>query len=103
MHSTIARLKKNLPAFLTVEQYCELRNCSRATTYKDMHRVDGLAVKIGPSTRLRRDVALDQMARAASPQPWVPMKDRSGDPAIDRARSRGTTAAQRVRTQEAHT
>jgi hypothetical protein len=76
MRPTIAKLRKTLPAFLTLEEYCALRNRCRASAFNDMRRVRGLGVKIGPHTRIVRDVALDEMARAQAPLPWLPQKDR---------------------------
>jgi hypothetical protein len=78
MLSEIDKLRESLPELLTLEEYCALRERSRASAFNDMRRVAGLAVKIGPRgqhTRIKRDVALDEMAKAQTPQPWVPLKD----------------------------
>jgi hypothetical protein len=76
MRPTIAKLRKTLPAFLTIEQYCELTGRCRASAFKDMRLISGLGVKLGAQTRIVRDVALDEMERAQAPLPWIPLKDR---------------------------
>jgi hypothetical protein len=80
MFTELEKLRKSLPELLTIEEYCELRARSRPSAYNDIKRISGLAVKIGAygqHTRIVRDVALEEMARAETPQPWLPQKDRA--------------------------
>jgi hypothetical protein len=77
---TIAKLKKTLPEFLTIPQYCTLKDCCRASAYNDLRRISGLGVKLGARTFIVRDVALDEMARAEEPIPWVPQEERTKNP-----------------------
>jgi hypothetical protein len=72
MNPTIERLRKTLPEYLTVPQYCDLVGCSRVTAYNDMRRVPGLGIKLGWRTLLDRNIALDIMAKATEPVPWTP-------------------------------
>ena len=62
---------QNFSEFLTIEQYCalevELAGRCRASAFNDMRRVRRLAVKIGPHTRIVRDVILEEMERAQTP------------------------------------
>jgi len=81
MPSTIAKLRKTLPEFLTIEQYCALAGRCRASAFNDMHRVPRLGVKIGAHTRINRDIALAEMERAQAPLRWLPQKDRFTAPA----------------------
>jgi hypothetical protein len=104
MRFEIAKLKKTLPKFLTVTEYCTLRQCCPASAYNDFRRVNGLAVKIGPNTFVVRDIALDELARAQELTPWVPQKDRLGVLAnvtskapSSRQRDKQTVAARRKR------
>jgi hypothetical protein len=80
MRPTIAKLRKTLPQFLTIKQYCTLKDCCRASAYNDLRRIAGLGVKLGPNTFIVRDVALDEMARAEEPIPWVPQEKRTSTP-----------------------
>jgi hypothetical protein len=73
MINTIEKLRKILPPFLTVHQYRRVKNCSEATAYNDLRAKPGLGVKFGYSTRIVRDVMLDEMARSPA---WIPQKDR---------------------------
>jgi hypothetical protein len=80
MRPTIAKLQKTLPEFISITEYCEILGCCRATAYNHMRRVSGLGVKIGSRTFIVRDVALDEMARAGEPHPWIPNKERTNSP-----------------------
>jgi hypothetical protein len=80
MRPTIAKLRKTLPDFIPVTEYCKIKGCCRATAYHDMRHISGLGVKIGPNTFIVRDVALDEMARAEEPIPWVPQEKRTSTP-----------------------
>jgi hypothetical protein len=77
MRPTIAKLRKTLPEFLSIIEYCNLKGCCRASAYNDLRRIAGLGVKLGPNTFIVRDVALDEMARAEEPIPWVPQEKRT--------------------------
>lgn len=96
MRSPIAKLRKTLPEYLRCEEYCALRERSRASAFSDLRRVSGLGVKIGSSTFFVRDVALDEMAREQAPRPWVPQKDCAAAPAKD-ATSKKSPRSQRQR------
>jgi hypothetical protein len=74
MKDTIKKLRETLPPFLTVRQYCAVKNCCEATAYNHLRDRPGLGVKDGYSTKIVRDVMLDQMAHMP---PWVPAKDRA--------------------------
>jgi hypothetical protein len=80
MRSTIENLRKILPPFLTVRQYCAVKNCCEATAYNHLRARPGLGVKDGYSTKIVRDVMLDQMAHMP---PWVPAKDRAHKAKVD--------------------
>jgi hypothetical protein len=69
----IEKLREELPALLKLKQYCHVRNRCLASAYNDLRRVPGLGVKDGRSTRIVRDVMLDDMARMPE---WIPEKDR---------------------------
>jgi hypothetical protein len=71
----IKRLREILPPLLTVQQYCRVMNRCQASAYSDLRNIPGLAVKVGGSTRIVRDVMLDAMARLPE---WIPQKDRVG-------------------------
>jgi hypothetical protein len=73
----IERLRETLPPLLKIKQYCHVRNRSQASAYNDLHRIPGLGVKDGRSTRIVRDVMLDDMARMPE---WIPEKDRLQNP-----------------------
>ena len=73
MHDTIKKLRATLPPLLTLRQYCAVRNCCEASAYRDLRAKPGLGVKVGYSTRIVRDVMLDEMARLPA---WTPLKDR---------------------------
>jgi hypothetical protein len=45
-----------------------------------LRRISGLGVKLGARTFIVRDVALDEMARAEEPIPWVPQEERTKNP-----------------------
>jgi len=75
VRDTIERLKEILPPLLTVQQYCRVMNRCQASAYSDLRNIPGLAVKVGGSTRIVRDVMLDEMARLPE---WIPQKDRVG-------------------------
>jgi hypothetical protein len=80
MRPTIAKLRKTLPEFIPVTEYCEIKGCCRATAYNDMRRISGLGVKLGARTFIVCDVALDEMARAEEPIPWAPQEERTKNP-----------------------
>jgi hypothetical protein len=69
-----ADLKAQLPALMTIPEYCTVMRRGRASAYKDMKRIPGLAVKLGKSTRILRDVMLAEMANLPV---WTPEKDRT--------------------------
>jgi hypothetical protein len=90
MFTELEKLRKSLPELLTIEEYCELRARSRPSAYNDMKRISGLAVKIGAYgqlTRIVRDVALEEMTKAETPQPWLPQKDRAPANGVRRKKS----------------
>src|SRR5215831_752950 len=110
MRPTISKLRKTLPALLTIEQYCELTGRCRASAFKDMRLISGLGVKLGAQTRIVRDVMLDEMAREQAPQPWIPLKDRDRAAAnvaalkkSTRPRSKESATARRQRDGEVRT
>ena len=49
MRNTIKRLKKALPPFLTVQEYCRLMKRCQASAYHDLKNKPGIAVKVGGS------------------------------------------------------
>ena len=73
MRDFIEKLRETLPPLLKLKQYCHVRNRCLASAYNDLKRVPGLGVKDGRSTRIVRDVMLDDMARMPE---WIPEKDR---------------------------
>ena len=73
MRDTVEKLRKILPPLLTIRQYCAVKNCCEATAYNNLRAKPGLGVKVGYSTRIVRDVMLDEMARLPA---WIPQKDR---------------------------
>ena len=73
----IEKLRETLPPLLKLKQYCHVRNRCLASAYNDLKRVPGLGVKDGRSTRIVRDVMLDDMARMPE---WIPEKDRRQNP-----------------------
>jgi hypothetical protein len=77
MRDFIERLRETLPPLLKLKQYCHVRNRCLASAYKDLKRIRGLGVKDGRSTRIVRDVMLDDMARLPE---WIPEKDRLQNP-----------------------
>jgi len=77
MRDTIEKLRATLPPLLTIAQYCHTMNRCAASAYNDFKKHPGLAVKNGGSTRVVRDVMLDEVM--AHLQMWVPERDR--DPA----------------------
>jgi hypothetical protein len=99
MRTTVEKLRKILPPLLTVRQYCAVKNCCEATAYNHLRTTPGLGVKDGYSTKIVRDVMLDQMAHMP---PWIPQKDRPPwIPAKDRAsRTKATTRKSSARPQK---
>ena len=77
MRDFIERLRETLPPLLKIKQYCDVKNCCQASAYNDLKRIPGLGVKVGRSTRIVRDVMLDDMARLPE---WIPEKDRLQNP-----------------------
>ena len=77
MRDFIERLRETLPPLLKIKQYCHVKNCCQASAYNDLKRIPGLGVKVGRSTRIVRDVMLDDMARLPA---WIPEKDRLQNP-----------------------
>ena len=77
MRDFIERLRETLPPLLKIKQYCHVKNCCQASAYNDLKRIPGLGVKVGRSTRIVRDVMLDDMARLPE---WIPEKDRLQNP-----------------------
>jgi len=77
MRDFIERLRETLPPLLKIKQYCHVKNCCQASAYNDLKRIPGLGVKVGRSTRIVRDVMLDDMARLPE---WIPEKDRRQNP-----------------------
>ena len=77
MRDFIERLRETLPPLLKIKQYCHVKNCCQASAYNDLKRIPGLGVKVGRSTRIVRDVMLDDMARMPE---WIPEKDRRQNP-----------------------
>jgi hypothetical protein len=77
MRDVIERLRETLQPFLTIKQYCHVKNCCQASAYNDLKRIPGLGVKVGRSTRIVRDVMLDDIARLPK---WIPEKDRRQNP-----------------------
>jgi hypothetical protein len=73
----IEKLRETLPPLLKLKQYCHVRNRCLASAYNDLKRVPGLGVKDGRSTRIVRDIMLDDMARMPE---WIPEKDRLQNP-----------------------
>lgn len=67
-----ADLKTQLPALMTISEYCAVMQRGRAAAYKDLKQIPGLAVKLGKSTRILRDVMLAEMINL-----WVPEEDRT--------------------------
>ena len=82
MLDTIKRLRETLPPLLTVQQYCRVLNRCQASAYGDLRNIPGLAVKVGGSTRIVRDVMLAEMERLPK---WIPQKDRVGAASVSPA------------------
>jgi hypothetical protein len=85
MRSSISKLKKTLPEFLSIIEYCHLTGFCKATVFNQMRRIPGLGVKLGWRTFIVRDIALAEMARAEEPQAWTPVKERTGSLEKDQA------------------
>jgi hypothetical protein len=74
MRDTVEKLRKILPPFLTVPEYCKLMNRCEASAYHDLRNKPGLGVKIGGSTRFVTEAVLNEMLRLPA---WIPQKDRA--------------------------
>jgi hypothetical protein len=94
MSLKLEKLKRSLPEYLTVKQYCELIGCCTATAYKKMWITPGLAVKFGKHTFINRDIVLAEMERDEQPLPWVQQREHTVTPeftALEPPKAEGVT------------
>jgi hypothetical protein len=69
LRDAIEELRKQLPPFLTIKQARQTKGVCQATIYNDIKRRPDLAIKFGRSTRIVRDVLLDDIVERNSMPP----------------------------------
>lgn len=106
LRDDIERLRKKLPELLEPALYRETTGRCTSSAYTDLRTIPGLGIRLGNHTFFSRDVTLAEIARRKeaallkvrpppqpTPQPWIPLKDRSPRDAVGPAQRRARRAS----------